>query len=746
MVGTGIMARVRGHWIMRTRGADRAGARIQGKALVLVLGMLALAILAVVLRMRQESASATDGARVALEGGTADTRRTAVEPVASIPVDERGCLRPAAANAANEGPEAPDARSWREVRAAGDRLRVDVCGSIWALWFNSWAVVLDGDPAQVAQVAMPRGGEFDALARSGVSSFLFDPYGSLWIAGRQGQVARVRAGTWEAIANDLPCPNAWLHVFDANVQLGCGDAKPTLRAWDEESRRWTAVPGAPANVELLATLENGLLVAAGSGRLLAQGGGTPPQWRELARYEGKSTALAADARRVYIGTEAGLQVLDTEGVLQEAAFESQAITGIATDPLGGAWISVRNRGLHRFDGRSWHAWRYAQGLPDDEARDVLLDAANRLWLGAGRIAMIDAAAADARIRVLEPPVLLPARIHGDACAAAAVLMQDRPESGQVAQATVSGRQHVFFRGEQACPDPARLADTATVHARRARDGAILAVPYNGRRGERHCGGACAGSQRATMRQFWTLSLHAPNDGTVRDGSGVRTITPPEPTPDVSPDLVLATDSGEVWISTRNAGVHRHDGERWHHYGADSGFGPGNPVQAMVEARDGAVWIGSSPQWSAERARYGGVPLQRWSRDDGWRALDGAGGVKSPAVYALAPVANGVAAGGNGGLSWHGWDAVESAPARRFGPHRFVLTIAVDARGVAWSAHGVFAPGLTLDNDGQSRTLTTRDGLFDDQVRRIAHDDEGRVWLLAEDGRVAVYAREVLAGD
>jgi len=667
--------------------------------------------------------------------GPARGQQPAMRPMLQTSDDGR-CLEPRF-NTPARGSDRPAPREWR-IADGGDRLQEDACGHIWALWFNSWTIYRHGQTEQVGYLSLSGStGSIAGLARSGVNSFLPGPGADLWLLGNNGDLAHYRNGAWESLPARPNCGQGQLFLVDAEVWLACGAADPlSLSTWNASAQAWQAVSSIQLNSVLrIAQGPGGLLYAIDGDRIVEYGGGAgADRWQMLADISGATTAFAVGRDHIYHGTSDGLQVFDRRGSLLARVFEGKTITGVAPNDRGGAWVSVAGAGLHYFNGQRWASWRYAQGLPDDEARDVLIDTRGWLWVGGTPSAVLDERTAAARIFELAAPEAMPGLLFDNACAAARAVLGDQAQSGQVAQAESAGQALVFFSGRQVCPFPRQQPSETHLHYRRASDGALLEVPANGSRGYSYCGVPCSEQQRAHFASTWRVIVHAPR---------ARAIAPPSPVPLQSPsDLFLLSRRGDIWLATRTDGVYRHDGNRWHHYGENDGFGPRNIVQAILEDAEGLVWIASSPQYLRDQGRHAGAPLQHWFQGE-WRRYTPDDKLADWSAQALAQVPGGVAVGTNGGVSVVKPSGVLTVDTRQSGGRNFINAIAVDTDGMWWLAHGSFGEGLSIGRDGNFSRLTSRAGLFEDALHAIAHDDLGNVWLIAENGKVAVYPRTML---
>lgn len=647
--------------------------------------------------------------------------------------DERNCLQPRRIGVSTRAVELPNLRSWTVAAASAARLQADHCGDIWALWLNSWTVLPRGDPTRSGSVLLPPAAA--GLATAGVADFVTTEAGELWVLGRNGAMARYHDDAWQGLPALPDCGSGQLAEYEGRIWAACpSPTRPGLAVWNEQAAGWTPTSKLHA-VHRLAATSDGRLLAIGRDGLYEYGGGPEAGWRQLARQGHSASALAADAERIYVGTPRGLYLYSRTGKPLGEALAGEDVTGIAAG--AGVWVSVRNEGLRYYDGRRWHAWRYAQGLPDDDGRDVLLDAQGRLWVGGTPVGVIRAAVAAERVTHLAPVPVLPGQIYPDACAAAEALLGKRPQDGQIAQETVGGVRHVFFGTRQVCPDPMHQPNDAHLFFRRGADGALAEIPYNGVRFHRGCGSPCSEGTREELARFWGVRVHKPTGPGARAPLKVTTWPPPRPAPPETPsgELVMGI-SGRVWMGTRRSGLYHHDRGGWRHYGAEYGFGPDNPVTAMVEDAYGRLWVASSPRGGS------GPTAAALHRFDGktWRHWSSAEGLAADHVAALAAIPGGVAAATNGGLSLVAGSSIQSFGPAEMGTRSYVTTVTADRGNFLWLTHGPQAEGLTLAQGGWFRYLSSRDGLFADRIRRVGLDNRTRVWLLADDGRVAVYSR------
>lgn len=636
--------------------------------------------------------------------------------------------------------EAPAADQWR-LAGTGDRLVEDACGHVWALWFNSWEVHQRGDPKRRGSLHMPYEGALAALTASGVSDFAPVP-GALWIVGRNGQFGRRDHAGWHHLPSLPECRDGRLLMVASRLWMSCGVVGGHALAYRDASSGDWRVARRAAGTRPLLVASGARAYALTSTALMPIDGARlgPAQSLALAI---EPTSAAIDASRIVVGSDDGIFVHSRDDGAVRHHLPGAVITGVALDAQGGVWAAQRDAGLHHHDGTHWRRWRYAQGLPDDEARDLLIDGNGSLWLAGTPSAVIAARAAAWRLRALSMPAAIAGSVHADACAAADAVLGARALSGDIAQVDVAGQKLVFFESRQVCPDPWRGRHDDTLHWRRPLDGAVLAVGHNGRSGSFHCGSPCDPAATSMLERAWQLVIHQPVDAAPESPLRAIALAPPRPLPKYSPSAsLLLTRAGEVWIAADDGSLYQHDGASWWEVGASAGLAANNRAMDLIEGNDGAIWVASSPTWLRAQQRYSGTPLHR-RKLRRWRDLDlvGAGVGSSWSLWSLRAIADGVLVAGNGGvLQANPQGKVDTASGLRGGTY---TALGIDPEGRWWALRGMGAPGLSVRVDGQWRHLSSREGLHADHWRALGHDDQQRVWLLAADGSVAVHSRAVL---
>ncbi len=649
-----------------------------------------------------------------------------------LQVDAGGCLVPQRQHVDRR--DQTDPRHWQPLSASGDRLQQDSCGNLWALWFNSWQVFLNADPQHIGQIGLAWHGPTRAMAMSGVAGFASLP-GVLWVLGRNGELLRHTGTGWHTMSAPDACRDGQLRTQAQSLWLLCPGHDGFVGRWDESQLQWHAVGSGFGPIDQLLVDADERPWIAGAGGLARLTDGPEAGWRVLLQPGQQVTAFAVGQQQIALAHKDQLRLFDHEGrLLHEQGFEA-VITAIVFTERG-LWLALREQGLRFFDGHRWQGWRYAEGLPDDSARDLLLDRDGRLWLGGTPIIALDAETAATEIARQAAVTALPGEVHADACAAADARLHGRAGSGEIAVARAGDRPRVFFDGEQVCPDPSQGTPRSSLFQRRAADGGLLELAYNAQRGRMRCRAACSDAERDALLAQWRIVLHHPRGPRVDASFDAEPLSPPQPLPAESPGpWMLWAVNGDVWIATERSGIYQLSSGHWRHHGEADGFAAGTPVVALIEDGRGVIWAATGHD--RDQAR----PAALHRRDaNGWRGitLESVGNEYRPRRLATIP----------GGIVVAGYDGiveVSSDGVIREHEHAAlaVADLSIDAGDYRWLAHSYRERGISIVDRARVGRLDSRIGLFADRIRRIAHDNERGIWLLSENGRVAVHEREVL---
>jgi ligand-binding sensor domain-containing protein/signal transduction histidine kinase len=184
------------------------------------------------------------------------------------------------------------------------------------------------------------------------------------------------------------------------------------------------------------------------------------------------------------------------------------------------------------------------------------------------------------------------------------------------------------------------------------------------------------------------------------------------------------------LASETSGLSGYLGDVWQ---TEDGL-PHNAVQAIVQTRDGYLWLGTP----AGLVRFDGVRFRVFNQ----------GELKHNNVHALVEDGDGTLWIGTygGGLHRYQRGRFEAVGTSEGAASAFVRTLYRDRRGRLWV--GTHDRGVAFrDGGGGLRTLRAADGLSNDTVRVVYEDRRDRIWIgtnagglnLWQDGRVSAYA-------
>lgn len=643
---------------------------------------------------------------------------------------DAGCLLPTRWQTTSGSAEQPALGEWQLTSGGADRLQADPCGNVWGLWFNDWVVFAADNPRRHARVHLPTSQPFASLRHQGIAAFL--PAGeSLWAFGRDGSLARLGVQGWRVLDRRDRCLSAQLALEAQSLRLLCRSVGST------ELLRFDAQAGWQSQLQLPGQRS---LADIGSARLLLAGAG---EWLELHRGELSSRDdrrlppeprwLALGRREWVIGIERGAWWLAADGDAAELSLAGHRVTAVAELPQQGWFAALAQTGLgYRAHGQDqWQIWRHANGLPEREARDLLLDTRGRLWLAGTPVIVIDAAAAARRFAHLPQPPTLAGRLYADGCAAAQAELRGS-RSGQVAHSRLGELSVVHFGQQQICP-PAE-GDSGAGYAYRDSDGAVLAMP--GPKRLQACSEACSETQLAALARTWRLRAWYPAERLPYAPLSERSLPRPDPVPLAAPQLASHTIGGELWLADNGDGLHHYDDGRWQSSRLGEIVGTPAKAQALLEDDYGVVWM------ALQRARGQSAPPQRlWQwRDRSWRPVVLEPPLSEARLVSLLATPGGILVASSAGI----WRVEVNGHAQRVDPADArlppLLQFSEDVARLLWLAHAQHEPGLSIIEGGVVQRLSSRDGLAEDEVMAIAHDQGNRVWLAYGSGQVGVYDR------
>jgi ligand-binding sensor domain-containing protein len=210
-------------------------------------------------------------------------------------------------------------------------------------------------------------------------------------------------------------------------------------------------------------------------------------------------------------------------------------------------------------------------------------------------------------------------------------------------------------------------------------------------------------------------------------------------PSSTPNRELFLDSRDrLWFGTNGDALYSFDNGKWIRFAEAADLHPDNAIDMVAEDAMGRIWVASSPRFVRGKGYLHGY-LHRWD-GKGWKHWNSKEGFSAHSLQFLQDGT--LAVGSNGGLFLLEADELVSAKTEESTSPHFVYSLSEDAKGRLWIAHLYWGNGVTVFDGRHFHTVDSRDGLFADRIKASAHDAAGRVWLLADDGRVGVYEADV----
>ena len=185
------------------------------------------------------------------------------------------------------------------------------------------------------------------------------------------------------------------------------------------------------------------------------------------------------------------------------------------------------------------------------------------------------------------------------------------------------------------------------------------------------------------------------------------------------DVIFIDKAGNVWFSSRVAGVARFDGKSWEL------FAPGGGVSAVNEDRDGNLWFGTN---RGGVSKFDGSKLQNFVISE-YQTI-----IPRPFIGDIEQDKNGniwvIAYGGGAALydgrSWQVFTAKDGLTSSN-GQSMFF-----DSEGIPCV---ITDNGICSFNGTVWRTLTSKDGIPSGQIRTVTKDNFGHIWLGSVEGSV-----------
>lgn len=254
-------------------------------------------------------------------------------------------------------------------------------------------------------------GREQGLSHNFILSLAVDGEGCLWVGTNGGGLNRVKRKLFEV----------WKPSQGEVVQSVCDDGQDGLWIGYNKNRveHWTAggaeqfplivIPPSESEVDPNALLSVKAMFVAADQQVLAGTWGSAryPHFFRLQRSSFQPFSLPPvvnrnvsaifqdHARRLWLGTQGGLLLIDRQGVrlfTRRDGLSADEVRALADDRQGSLWVGTEGGGLNRLSEGRFSAFRKQDkdGLPSDNIASLYVDADGVLWAGtAGGLARFD---------------------------------------------------------------------------------------------------------------------------------------------------------------------------------------------------------------------------------------------------------------------------------------------------------------------------------------------------------------------
>ncbi|OGG52531.1 MAG: hypothetical protein A3F84_25425 [Candidatus Handelsmanbacteria bacterium RIFCSPLOWO2_12_FULL_64_10] len=186
--------------------------------------------------------------------------------------------------------------------------------------------------------------------------------------------------------------------------------------------------------------------------------------------------------------------------------------------------------------------------------------------------------------------------------------------------------------------------------------------------------------------------------------------------------IIQARDGTIWVGS-GKGVGRFDGETWRTYTEADGL-PGPLVLAVCETRDGTIWVGCGKRWWLASPPPGG--LARWN-GQAWKVFRQNDGLVQEHVNAIYEARDGALwVGTEGGVSRYDGQNWTSYTVRDGLPDERVLAVCQAADGAMW-----FGTGRGVARYANGRWTPYAPGGEGRPVQSLHQAQDGTLWAYSE---------------
>ncbi|MBF2052229.1 MAG: protein kinase [Candidatus Sericytochromatia bacterium] len=402
-----------------------------------------------------------------------------------------------------------------------------------------------------------------------------------------------------------------------------------------------------------------------------------------ARWEGEDYThhlAAGPDGRIWLGSREGLHVFDPERNSAKKMYDKAEIEALIVDPSNSVWAGTRDRGLLHWtpENQRWQVMGWREGLPDDHVQALALQG-EILWMALDSAAPHQTRLAPLKTRLNQGFDIpeIPARRYANACEAAS----QQPAGEQVQTFAFRGQTHVFFNGELVCPQG-----------------------------------------KAAINAAGTAAFYDYTQGVIRSsGTGQQLLgRPPGMARYTSARDIWIDPQGHVWLSFYRDGIFRHNGS-WQRINTPEAFQP------VFGGSGDQVWLGRNSSEGPQLLLYQNQQLKDLKLNDRFLTVQ----------QVLGRPDGGVAIASTQGLFVLNAQQQAQQFNRNSGlPGDYISRITQTPDGL-WLSVGKGLSWLSWPG-GNTRQITSREGLFSDRIRQLAIDSQQNLWLQDPHGEVAIY--------
>lgn len=429
--------------------------------------------------------------------------------------------------------------------------------------------------------------------------------------------------------------------------------------------------------------------------------------------------------RIWAGTlgEGASAITDSSIITfgPERGFPATDITSIYQDPSGVLWFGTLDAGLVRMKGGEFTSFDRDDGLPGSRISQLLPSRDGSLWIGTydggiGRMSdgrferfSLNSSMAETNVQVL----------HEDGIGTLWVGML-RGGLGRYAHGTYDALTK---------RDGLTYEDVLALYT--DREGSLWIGTDGGGLNRLRDGKVTTFTAREGLANDYVYTVMEASDGSVWTGTDAgltrlsgrdaTSFTAADGLPDDWVITLAETDDGAVWLGTPRNGLARYDGESFRTFTRGDGL-PSNAVFVLYRDSRGRLLAGTGR----------GLAVFDGSR---FTPIDGLADFRITTIAEAGPGSFWVGTMGEGVALVEGSQVVRWLnPGSGLSAER-ILDFYVDSDGTLWI--GTWGEGLVRYRDGTFRTISIRQGLFDENVFSIREDGRGKLWITCNKGLYSV---------